>query len=55
MEKKGTQKVSPFFVRPPVPGVCRPTSKNGPEQKYGFTRCAVINDHGAVKGSNAPR
>ena len=35
-------------------GVCRTTSKNGSAQKYGFTRCARINDHGAAKGSNTP-
>jgi hypothetical protein len=35
-------------------GVCRPTSNNRPEEKCSFTRCARINDHGAVKGSNTP-
>jgi hypothetical protein len=35
-------------------GVCRPTPDVGATEKSSFTRCARINDHGAVKGSNTP-
>ena len=35
-------------------GVCRPTPNVGATEKSSFTRCARINDHGAVKGSNTP-
>ena len=46
----GRFKGAPFFSL----GVCRPTPNVAATEKSGFTQCARINDHGAIKGSNTP-